>query len=79
MQDKRQIDEKIYEKYINFVTTTAVPNSLTKYYISTATNQDKFLQNLRQRIENNDWNLKKLNFDNETSNLLKRYRKFKVL
>ena len=78
IQDKRQIDENIYEKYVNFVTTTAVPKSLTTDDISTATKQDKFLQNLRQRIENNDWNLlEKLNFDNETFNLLKRYRKFK--
>ena len=78
IQDKRQIDENIYEKYVNFVTTTAVPKSLTIDDISTATKQDKFLQNLRQRIENNDWNLlEKLNFDNETFNLLKRYRKFK--
>ena len=39
---------------------------------------DKFLQNLCQRIKNNDWKpLEKVNFDNETFNLLKRYRKFK--
>ena len=78
IKDKRQIDEKIKEKYVNFVTTAAVPKSLTIDDVSTATKQDKFLQNLRQRIENNDWNLlKKLNFDHETLNLLKRYRKFK--
>ena len=47
IQDKRQIDENIYEKYVNFVTTTAVPKSLTIDDISTATKQDKFLQNLR--------------------------------
>ena len=36
------------------------------------------MRNLGQRIENNDWNLlEKLNFDHETFNLLKRYRKFK--
>ena len=41
-------------------------------------NKISFLQNLRQRIENNGWNLiKKLNFDNERFNLLKRYKKFK--
>ena len=36
------------------------------------------MQHLRQRIESNDWNLlEKLNFNNETFNLLKWYRKFK--
>ena len=75
MEDKRQIIENIYEKYVNFVTTTAVPKSLT---IDDISKQDKFLQNLRQRIENDDCNLlKKLNFDNETLNLLKWYRKLK--
>ena len=78
IQEKRQADENIYKKHDNFVTTTAIPKSLTTDNISTATKQDKFLQNICQRIENNDWNLlEKLNFDNETFNLLKRYRKFK--
>ena len=78
IQNKRQIDENIQVKYVNFVTTTAVSKSLTIDRISTATKQDKFLQNLRQRIENNGWNLiKKLNLDNERFNLLKRYKKFK--
>ena len=78
IQNKRQIDENIYEKYLNFVTTTAVWKSLTINDISTATKHKKFLQNLCQRNENNDWNLlEKLNFDNETFNLLKRYSKFK--
>ena len=75
IEDKRQIVENIYEKYVNFVTTTAVPKSLT---IDDISKQDKFLQNLHQRIENNDYNLlKKLNFDNETLNLLKWCRKLK--
>ena len=78
IQDKRQIDENTFEKYASFVKRTTVTKSLTTDDNSTATKQDKFLQNLRQRIENNDWNLlEKLNFDNETFNLLKRYRKFK--
>ena len=47
IQDKRQIDENIYEKYVNFLTTTAVPKSLTIDDISTTTKQDKFLQHLR--------------------------------
>ena len=38
----RQIDENIYEKYVNFVTTTAVSKSLTINDNSTATKQDKF-------------------------------------
>ena len=37
IQDKRQIDKNIYKKYYNFVTTTAVPKSLTVDDISTAT------------------------------------------
>ena len=78
IQNKRQIDKNIYKKYVNFVTTTAIPKSLTIDDISTATEQNKFLQNLCQRIENNNWNLlKKLNFDNETFNLIKQYRQFK--
>ena len=78
IQNKRQIDKNIYEKYVNFVTTLAIPKSLTIDDISTATEQDKFLQNLCQRIENNNWNLlKNLNFDNETFNLIKWYRQFK--
>ena len=52
--DERRIDESIYENYVNFITTTAIPKSLTINDISTATKQDKDLQNLRQRIENND-------------------------
>ena len=52
--------------------------SLTINDISTATKQDKFIKNLCQIIENSDWNLlEQLKFDNETFNLLKRYRKFK--
>ena len=42
-QDKSQIDKNIYEKHVNFVTTTAVPKSLTIDDISTATKQDIFL------------------------------------
>ena len=52
--DERRIDENIYENYVNFIITTAIPKSLTINDISTATKQDKVLQNLRQRIENND-------------------------
>ena len=37
IQDKRQIDKNIYEKYVNLETTTAVPKSLTINDISTAT------------------------------------------
>ena len=40
--NERQIDENIYEKYVNFVTTTAVSKSLTINDISTATKQYKF-------------------------------------
>ena len=78
IQDKRQIDGNIYEKYVNFVTTTTVPQSLTIDDTSTATKQDKFLQNISHRIERNDWILlKKLNFDNGIFNLLKRHRKLR--
>ena len=42
---ERQINENICEKYVNFVTTTAVPKPSTINDISTATKQDKFLQN----------------------------------
>ena len=52
--EEREINENIYENYVNFITTTAIPKSLTINDISTATKQDKVLQNLRQRIENND-------------------------
>ena len=66
LPDERQIEGKFYGKYDTFVATTAFPKSLAINDISTATKQDKYLQNLRQRIENNDWNiLEKLNFDNE--------------
>ena len=66
LPDERQIEGKCYGKYDTFVATTAVPKSLAINDISTATKQDKYLQNLRQRLENNDWNiLEKLNFDNE--------------
>ena len=49
--DERQIDQTTYEKYVNFVTTTAVPKLLI-INISTATKQNKLLKNLRQRIVN---------------------------
>ena len=50
---------------------------LTINGISATTKQDKFLQNIRQGNESNDWKLlKKLKFDHETFNLLKQYRKF---
>ena len=76
--EEREINENIYENYVNFITTTTVPKSLTIKDVLTATKQDNFLQNLRQRINKNDWNLlKKLNFDHEIFNLLKRYRNFK--
>ena len=78
--EETQIDEYIYKNYVNFIATIAVPKPLTLNDISTATRQDKLLQNLRQMIENNDRNLlEKLNFDHETFNLLNYIENSKIL
>ena len=67
ISDERWINENIYENYINFITTTAFPNSLTINERTAKPEDWKQWLNL----------LKKLNFDHETFNLIKRYRKSK--
>ena len=50
---QKLIESTKVDKYVNFVTSTAVPKPCTLEDITTATKQDKVLQILRQIILNN--------------------------
>ena len=53
--EQKLIESMVVDKYVNFVTWTAVPKSFTLEDITTATKQDKVLQILKQTILNNEW------------------------
>ena len=60
------------DKYLNFVTSTAVPKSFTLEDIKTAPKQDKVLQILKQTILNNEWKcMDKKQYDVETFKVIK--------
>ena len=66
-REQKLIESTEVGKYVNFVTSTAVPTSFTLEDIATATKQDKVLQLLKQTILNNEWkNMGKKQFDIET-------------
>ena len=78
--EQKLIESTEVDKYVNFVTSTAVPKSFTLENITTATKQDKVLQILKPTILNNEWkSMDKKQYDGETLNLLKQYQKFKEL
>ena len=79
-REQELIERTEVDKYVNFVTSTAVPKSFTLEDIATATKQDKVLQILKQTILNNEWkSMDKKQYDVETLKLLKQYQKFKEL
>ena len=79
-RERKLIESTEVDKYVNFVTSTAVPKSFTLEDIATATKQDKVLQILKQTILNNEWkSMDKKQYDVETLKLLKQYQKFKEL
>ena len=52
-REQKLIDRTEVDKYVNFVTSTAVPKLFTLENIATTTKQDKVLQILKQTILNN--------------------------
>ena len=79
-RERKLIESTELDKYVNFVTSTAVPKSFTLEYIATTTKRDKVLQILKQTILNNEWkSMDKKQYDAETLKLLKQYQKFKEL
>ena len=72
--EQKLIESTEVDKYVNFVTSTAVPKSFTLENVTTATKQDKVLQILKPTILNNEWkSMDKKQYDVETLNLLKQY------
>ena len=79
-REQKLIESAEVDKYVNFVTSTAVPRLFTSEDIATAAKQDKVLQILKQTILNNEWkSMDKKQYDVETLKLLKQYQKFKEL
>ena len=79
-REQELIERTEVDKYVNFVTSTAVPKSFTLENIATTTKRDKVLQILKQTILNNEWkSMDKKRYDVETLKLLKQYQKFKEL
>ena len=79
-REQKLIESAEVDKYVNFVTSTAVPRLFTSEDIATAAKQDKVLQILKQTILNNEWkSMDKKRYDVETLKLLKQYQKFKEL
>ena len=77
---QKLIESTEVDKDVDFVTSTAAPKSITLEDIATATKQDKVLQILKQTILNNEWkSMDKKQYDLETLNLLKQYKKLKEL
>ena len=52
-REQKLIESTEVDKYVNFVTSTALPKSFTSENIATTTKQDKVLQILKQTILNN--------------------------
>ena len=72
-REHKLIESTIVDKYVYFVTSTAVPIAFTLEDITTATKQNKFLQILKQTLLNNELNsMKKTKqYDIENLKLLK--------
>ena len=54
-REQKLIESTIVDKYVNFVTSIAVPIAFTLEDITTATKEDKFQQILKYTILNNEW------------------------
>ena len=69
-REQKLIESAEVDKYVNFVTSTAVPKSFTLEDIIIATKQDKVLQILKQTILKNEWkSMDKKQYDVENLNL----------
>ena len=54
-REQKLIESTIVDKYVNFVTSIAVPIAFTLEDITAATKEDKFQQILKYTILNNEW------------------------
>ena len=54
-REQKVIESTAVDKYVNFVTLTAVPKSFTLEDITTVAKQDKVLQILKQTILSKEW------------------------
>ena len=71
-RQRRLIESTVVDKYVNFVTSTAVLKAFILEDVATATKQEKVLQFLKQTILNNEWKcMDKKQYDVETLKLLK--------
>ena len=54
-RQQKLVESTVVDKYVHFVTSTAVPIAFILEDNTTATKQDKFLQILKQTMLNNKW------------------------
>ena len=70
-------EETTAEQYVNFLATHATPNAMSLIEIKQATKNDPTLQNLIERINNNDWKLTEFSSQDVDVRELKQFSKIK--